>query len=157
MGGTNHLLIDLDPASSPSCCYVRLDPRRRRPEPARAGHPPPLLRHPDGQPRSWSCPAEWSSGWIHSPLPGHRAPVEPGAVLALYTDGLVERPGHDIDDGITALRIALSRPAPPPPVRAADRCPRSPIACRDARHSADRPDDIALLLATRRAAHGNQR
>jgi serine phosphatase RsbU (regulator of sigma subunit) len=81
--------------------------------------------------------------------------IEPGAVLALYTDGLVERPGVDIDDGITALRVALARVGAP-----AARRPLAGIADRltaTARHSTDRPDDIALLLATLRTANGNHR
>ena len=77
--------------------------------------------------------------------------VEPGAVLALYTDGLVERPGVDIDVGISALRVALARagalgwrPEGRSLSAVADRLTAA------ARHMADRPDDIALLLATRR-------
>nr|WP_303708855.1 SpoIIE family protein phosphatase [Kutzneria buriramensis]WKX06405.1 SpoIIE family protein phosphatase [Kutzneria buriramensis] len=76
---------------------------------------------------------------------------DPGAILALYTDGLVERPGGDIDDGISALRVALAKAGAP----AAHPGGRSLAGVADkltatARHSADRPDDIALLLAARR-------
>lgn len=35
--------------------------------------------------------------------------LEPDAILALYTDGLVERAGADIDDGIADLSRALDR------------------------------------------------
>lgn len=72
--------------------------------------------------------------------------MEPGAVLALYTDGLVERPGVDIDDGINSLRVALTRAGNPSTSLAglADGLTTA------AQHTADRPDDIALLLATRR-------
>ncbi|WP_416482352.1 SpoIIE family protein phosphatase, partial [Streptomyces sp. CL12] len=46
--------------------------------------------------------------------PRARCPVtelilEPDAILALYTDGLVERAGADIDDGIADLCRALDR------------------------------------------------
>jgi len=94
----------------------------------------------------------------HAQYPVAELRIEPGAVLALYTDGLVERPGVDIDEGITALRVALAKVGAPA-VRPGRR-PLAGVADRltaTARHSADRPDDIALLLATRRAAHGNQR
>lgn len=87
-----------------------------------------------------------------APCPLTEFAVEPGAVLALYTDGLVERPGTDIDEGITALRLALAgagAPAARPGSRSlAGVADRIVVA---ARHTTDRPDDIALLLATRRS------
>ncbi|WP_330347272.1 SpoIIE family protein phosphatase [Streptomyces sp. NBC_00582] len=150
MSGTNHLLIDLDPGQFASCCYVRLDPATGRAHAARAGHLPPLLRHPDGRTTTVDLPG----GVVLGVDPRARYPVtelrlEPGAILALYTDGLVERPGHDIDEGIAALRTALAE--------AGDGAGRSPgrylgeVADRltaSARQAADRADDIALLLAT---------
>ncbi|MFJ4199689.1 SpoIIE family protein phosphatase [Streptomyces sviceus] len=154
MSSTNHLLIDLDPGLFASCCYIRLDPATGVARAARAGHPPPLLRSPDGRTRVLDLPG----GVVLGVAPRARYPVtelqmEPGAILALYTDGLVERPGSDIDQGITALRVALAKagaPAARPGSRflagVADRLTAT------ARHALDRPDDIALLLATRRAA-----
>ncbi|MEU0409479.1 SpoIIE family protein phosphatase [Streptomyces griseorubiginosus] len=153
MSSTNHLLIDLDPGLFASCCYIRLDPATGLARAARAGHPPPLLRRPDGRTRVLDLPG----GVVLGVDPRARYPVtefqvDPGAVLALYTDGLVERPGSDIDEGITALRVALAKagaPAARPGQRflagVADRLTAT------ARHALDRPDDIALLLATRRA------
>ncbi|MEV7888844.1 SpoIIE family protein phosphatase [Streptomyces sp. NPDC002817] len=147
MSGTNHLLIDLDPGQFASCCYIRLDPVTGLARVARAGHPPPLLRNPDGSTRVLDLPG----GVVLGVDPDARYPVtelriEPGAVLALYTDGLVERPGIDIDDGISALRVALAR-AGAPTARLAGVADWLTAAARQA---VDRPDDIALLLATRR-------
>jgi serine phosphatase RsbU (regulator of sigma subunit) len=94
----------------------------------------------------------------HARYPVTELLIEPGAVLALYTDGLVERPGVDIDEGITALRVALARAG-----ASAARPGRRPLAgvadrlTAKARHTADRPDDIALLLATRRVAARSHR
>ncbi|ANS70100.1 hypothetical protein SLINC_7876 [Streptomyces lincolnensis] len=154
MSATNHLLIDLDPGLFASCCYLRLDPATGLAQVARAGHPPPLLRHPDGRTQVLDLPG----GVVLGVDPRARYPVtelmmEPGAVLALYTDGLVEVPGGDIDDGIGALRVALAKAGGP----AARPGGRSLAAVADrltvtARHAVDRPDDIALLLATRRDA-----
>lgn len=148
MGGTNHLLIDLDPGQFASCCYVRLDPATGLARAARAGHLPPLLRHPDGRTEVVELPGGVVLGVdprAHYPVT--RLWLEPGAILALYTDGLVERPGHDIDDGITALRRALAE-AGAPPARSLGDVADGLTAV--ARRAADRPDDIALLLATRR-------
>lgn len=153
MSSTNHLLIDLDPGLFASCCYIRLDPATGVARAARAGHPPPLLRRPDGRTEVLDLPG----GVVLGVDPKARYPVtelrmEPGAILALYTDGLVERPGVDIDEGITALRVALAK-AGAPAARPGGRY-LAGVADRltaIARHAVDRPDDIALLLATRRA------
>ncbi|MFF8905650.1 SpoIIE family protein phosphatase [Streptomyces olivaceoviridis] len=152
LSGTNHLLIDLDPGQFASCCYVRLDPATGRARVARAGHPPPLLRCPDGRTRLLDI----SGGVVLGVDPHARYPVtelwlEPDAILALYTDGLVERPGADIDDGIASLRLALAQ-AGTGAGRGGGRS-LSGVADRltaTARHATDRPDDVALLLAARR-------
>jgi PAS domain-containing protein len=152
LSGTNRLLIDLDPGQFASCCYVRLDPMTGVARFVRAGHPPPLLRHPDGRTQVLDVPGGVVLGVdTHADYPVSELPMAPGALLALYTDGLVERPGGDIDDGITALRLALARAGAPPPhpggrwlAQVADRLTTA------ARHAVDRPDDIALLLACRR-------
>ncbi|GAA3547121.1 SpoIIE family protein phosphatase [Streptomyces osmaniensis] len=153
MSGTNRLLIDLDAGLFASCCYIRLDPSTGVAQAAVAGHPRPLLRRPDGRTHLLDLPG----GVVLGVDPQAQYPVselrmDPGAVLALYTDGLVERPGVDIDDGISALRVALAR-AGGPGARPGGRTLAS-LADRltaTARHMTDRPDDIALLLATRRA------
>ncbi|KOU75978.1 diguanylate cyclase [Streptomyces sp. MMG1533] len=154
MSGTNHLLIDLDPGLFASCCYIRLDPATGVALAARAGHPQPLLRRPDGR----THVLDLAGGVVLGVDPRARYPVtelhmELGAILALYTDGLVEKPGGDIDDGISALRVALAK-AGAPAVRPGGRA-LAGVADRlttTARHAVDRPDDIALLLATRRPA-----
>lgn len=154
MSGTNRLLIDLDPGQFASCCYLRLDPATGRARVARAGHPPPLLRSPDGRTRIMDIPG----GVVLGVDPYARYPVaglllEPDAILALYTDGLVERPGADIDEGIGALRLALAKAG----AAAGRRGGRSLAGVADrltatALHATDRPDDVALLLAARRSA-----
>ncbi|MBL1084344.1 SpoIIE family protein phosphatase [Streptomyces actinomycinicus] len=151
LSGTNHLLIDLDPGQFASCCYLRLDPVTGRARIARAGHPPPLLRSPDGSTRLLDVPGGVVLGVdAQARYPVTEVLLEPDAILALYTDGLVERPGADIDEGITALRLALSRAG-----GTARRGGRSLAGVADrltatARHATDRPDDVALLLAARR-------
>ncbi|GAB7106421.1 SpoIIE family protein phosphatase [Streptomyces phaeofaciens JCM 4814] len=152
MGGTNHLLIDLDPGQFASCCYVRLDPATGRARAARAGHLPPLLRHPDGRTEVVELPGGVVLGVdARAHYPVTELTLEPGAILALYTDGLVERPGQDIDDGIAAVRAALAEAGSVPGRPLAD---VADLLTVTARQAADRPDDIALLLATRAEAAG---
>jgi serine phosphatase RsbU (regulator of sigma subunit) len=76
-----------------------------------AGHLPPVLIHPDGR-------AEFLDGATDTPLDARPDPIPrpqaetaftPGATLALYTDGLIERRGEDIDTGLTRLADALCR------------------------------------------------
>ncbi|MFV0132175.1 SpoIIE family protein phosphatase [Streptomyces sp. HMX87] len=158
LSSTNHLLIDLDVGLFASCCYLRLDPATGMVRASRAGHPPPLVRHPDGRTEVLDLPG----GVVLGVDPQARYPLtefrlDADAVLALYTDGLVERPGVDIDDGITALRLALSE-AGAADVRPTGRwlAGMADRLTTTTRHPVDRPDDIALLLATRRREPGSQ-
>ncbi|MGW6709654.1 SpoIIE family protein phosphatase [Streptomyces sp. NPDC054956] len=144
--GTNQLLIDLDPGQFASCCYVLLDPATGLALAVRAGHPQPLLRHPDGRTEVLDLPGGVVLGvYPEADYPPARLRIEPGAVLALYTDGLVEIPGTDIDDGVERLRAALAAAGPAPLTEMADRL------VGEAEASATRPDDICLLLASRTA------
>ncbi|MEV6193790.1 SpoIIE family protein phosphatase [Streptomyces sp. NPDC051920] len=157
MSGTNRLLIDLDPGQFASCCYVRVDPVTGVAQAARAGHPQPLLRHPDGRTEVLDLPGGVVLGVDpHADYPVTDLVLEPGAVLALYTDGLVERPGRDIDEGVEDLRATLADAGPPK-----HRATRGPSLSRaadlltaEARRADERPDDIALLLTTRRPPAG---
>ncbi|MET9893152.1 SpoIIE family protein phosphatase [Streptomyces sp. NPDC006465] len=152
MSGTNRLLIDLDPGQFASCCYVRVNPLTGVARAARAGHPQPLLRHPDGRTEVLDLPGGVVLGVDpHADYPVTDLMLEPDAVLALYTDGLVERPGTDIDEGVEVLRATLARAGPPQRLR-----PGGPSLSRaadlltaEARQANERPDDIALLLTTR--------
>ncbi|WP_407840488.1 SpoIIE family protein phosphatase [Streptomyces sp. DSM 116496] len=147
MRGTNELLIDLDPGQFASCCYVLLDPASGLALAVRAGHPQPLLRHPGGRTEVLDLPGGMVLGVdAEATYPVTRLRIEPGAVLALYTDGLVEIPGTDIDVGVERLRAALAAAGPAPLTETADRLVAEPG------HSTDRPDDIALLLASRTSA-----
>ncbi|MFE0702349.1 SpoIIE family protein phosphatase [Streptomyces sp. NPDC058872] len=144
MRGTNRLLIDLDPGQFASCCYVLLDPETGDARAVRAGHPQPLLRRPDGTTESVELAGGMVLGVdVRASYPVTRLHLPPGAVLALFTDGLVEQPGRDIDEGIERLSRAFAAAGSLPLGETADRL------IRDARAATSRPDDIALLLASR--------
>ncbi|MFE5856991.1 SpoIIE family protein phosphatase [Streptomyces sp. NPDC056500] len=107
---TNRLLIELEGELLASCIYVHLELEEQRAHIARAGHPPPLLREPDGRVRL----LELAGGPLLGVDPAGTYPVTtiplyPGSVLALYTDGLVELPGIDVDTALAALAERLSR------------------------------------------------
>ncbi|WP_028814403.1 SpoIIE family protein phosphatase [Streptomyces flavidovirens] len=144
MHDTNCLLIDIDPGQFASCCYIVLDPASGAAQAVRAGHPQPLLRHSDGRAEVLDLAGGIVLGVDQeASYPVTELRLEPGAVLALFTDGLVEQPGIDIDLGIERLRATFSHIGSSSLAETADRL------IREARQSADRPDDIALLLAAR--------
>ena len=71
-----------------------------------AGHPPPVLHHPDG--RAEVIGADEPDLLLGiDPTTGradHVMVVERGSTLLLYTDGLVERRDQSLEDGIEQLR-----------------------------------------------------
>ncbi|MFC9289244.1 PP2C family protein-serine/threonine phosphatase [Streptomyces sp. NPDC057052] len=75
---------------------------------AAAGHPPPVLRGPDGRVRTLDAkPGAMLGIPLHQEIADHTVPLVPGSTLALYTDGLVERRAQGIDPGIQRLAAAL--------------------------------------------------
>ncbi|MFD5080491.1 PP2C family protein-serine/threonine phosphatase [Streptomyces sp. NPDC058371] len=76
---------------------------------AAAGHPPPVLRTPEGEVRILDAkPGAMLGIPLEQDIRDHTAHLPPGSTLALYTDGLVERRAHGIDPGIERLAEALS-------------------------------------------------
>ncbi|WP_458247197.1 SpoIIE family protein phosphatase [Streptomyces sp. MAI_2237] len=105
----NQLLTDLDPGLFTSCLYAHLDFGRRRVTLANAGHPPPILRLPDGETRPLQVPPGPLLGIDPGAVfPVTEIPLLKGMLLALYTDGLVEAPGVDLDDSIALLAHDLA-------------------------------------------------
>ncbi|NBE98241.1 GAF domain-containing protein [Nonomuraea sp. KC401] len=69
-----------------------------------AGHPPPLLAERDGPARFLDEGSGLLLGTGLSPDRDDAAVhLPPGAVLLLYTDGLIESPGHSLDEGLDRL------------------------------------------------------
>jgi hypothetical protein len=109
-----------------------------------AGHPPPLLVHGDGLVSSLVTPPDRPLG-IGADCPRSETEVvlQPGTTLLLFTDGLVERRGQIIDDGIRSLSTTLAALRP-----SALRDPESLCGELFARLLPDRPeDDVGLLVA----------
>jgi len=81
-----------------------------------AGHPPPLLLHPDGSVEELSgAGSELMLGVDPTtPRTDSVVSVRRGATLLLYTDGLVEGRDLPLDDGIARLREALAELADRP-------------------------------------------
>ena len=108
---------------------------------ASAGHPPPLLIA-DGRAGFLAVEPSRMLGAPPAPAVQWSGVVPPGATLVLFTDGLVESRGSDIDAGLERLRTAAGRSATDDPDELCDRL----LADLAGTH---RADDIALLALTR--------
>ncbi|WP_030410919.1 GAF domain-containing SpoIIE family protein phosphatase [Streptomyces sp. NRRL S-1448] len=147
LAGANRTLIDLGTGLLASCCYLHLDPAGHRVRAVRAGHPPPLLRHPDGHTDVLDLETGPLLGVDHSSdYPQTPVDLPPGSALALYTDGLVEERGTPIDVGIDHLRASMAHARADSLDELADRL------LHHAQRSSYRADDIALLLTEYRPA-----
>jgi serine phosphatase RsbU (regulator of sigma subunit) len=74
-----------------------------------AGHLPPVLLGPDGTSRVLATTPELLLGVNPAaPRTEHRAVLPAGSTLLLFTDGLVERRGSDLDAGTDRLRRAVA-------------------------------------------------
>ncbi|MFD7438188.1 SpoIIE family protein phosphatase [Streptomyces sp. NPDC059861] len=141
MARTNRLMCDLNPGLFASCLYVHLDLAQHRAALATAGHPPPLLRRPDGGTEILPVPTGLLLGITRdADYATMDIPLPPGTTLALYTDGLVEAPGTDIDDAIAELARQLARSCTD------DIDALTDALLRHALRGIPRTDDIAMLL-----------
>ncbi|MER5185502.1 SpoIIE family protein phosphatase [Streptomyces sp. NPDC002896] len=129
-----------------TCLYAVYDPVTRRCAIASAGHPPPVLLRPDGTAEAVGISPGPPLALSGMPYESTMIDLEPGSVLALYTDGLVEQRDRDIDQGLQRLTEALAAYCRPD--RALDETGRALLA--DLTDQAPR-DDATLLLARTRA------
>jgi serine phosphatase RsbU (regulator of sigma subunit)/anti-sigma regulatory factor (Ser/Thr protein kinase) len=119
--------------------YVVVDPEARVARVTAAGHPPPLVLRPDGTAtlveggRGLPLGAGPDTTYNHAVVD---LPV--GTVLLLYTDGLIERRGRPIDEGLEELRRAAAD-GPSEPEELVEHILERLVG------EAERGDDIALL------------
>ena len=118
--------------------HVQYDPRTGVGEYVRAGHPPAMLRLPDGSVTELRGRGSPPVGIVPDAVfRTQRFEVPPGSLLLLYTDGLIERPGADLEVALTQLREAVAG------------CSGGAATCLDslaASYGTDRvPDDVAML------------
>jgi PAS domain S-box-containing protein len=109
-----------------------------------AGHPPPLLLSAGGATLLEHEPNLLLGLRPDTPRHDHEILLPAEATLLLYTDGLVERRGHDLDEGTERLRAAATDLAHLPVDELCDA-----LLDRLAPHPAD---DVALLALRVRSA-----
>ncbi|MBE1533830.1 PP2C family protein-serine/threonine phosphatase [Actinomadura algeriensis] len=137
----NKKVVHFEPDATATVLYAVCDPGLNRIRLASAGHWPPVIALPDRPVR----PVEMKPGLLiglGTDVARTATTFEfpPGAVLCFYTDGLVERRGESVTDGIAAL-CGAAYAGPPEAVSAAV------MAALIGRWTPE--DDVALLVLRR--------
>ncbi|HLL32358.1 MAG TPA: SpoIIE family protein phosphatase [Streptomyces sp.] len=133
----NRLLVDMETDLFATCVYVDVDMEEGTAWCVRAGHLPPVLRHPDGSTRIVEAEGGPPLGVVaQADFPMTPLRLTPGTLVTLTTDGLVESADADIDQGMDRLahRLAGADPA------------HLGLVADALLTGARRSDDVALLL-----------
>ncbi|MFG2939939.1 SpoIIE family protein phosphatase [Streptomyces sp. NPDC048282] len=130
---------DLSEVYLATCVYAVYDSVTRRCTFANAGHLPPVLVEPGEDALMLDVPPGMPLGVGGEPFEEVEVELPEGALLALYTDGLVESRDHPLDEGLQAFVGALTDPSRP----LEDVCDHV-LNTLDTHHG---EDDIALLMA----------
>jgi serine phosphatase RsbU (regulator of sigma subunit) len=130
-----------EPGAIATVAYAVIDPALDRIRISSAGHLPPVIAPPAQLAELADVSADLMIG-VTADEPRRSATIDlpAGAVLCLYTDGLVERRGEPLDESLDRLLRATA--AGPP-----DTCCSTIMSTMVGNQSA--PDDIALLILQR--------
>ncbi|MGW1071687.1 SpoIIE family protein phosphatase [Streptomyces sp. NPDC002537] len=148
MARASTFLHELDTDRFATCAYAEADLSTGVVQIVRAGHIDPLLRHNDGTcrrlPVAGGLPLGLSAEFGRLDYPVTTVELDPGETLLLFTDGLVEQPGSDLDEGMQLL-AEIVREGPYDLHELADRL------C-DVIEQRVGEDDMAVLLLRRQGA-----
>lgn len=117
---------------------VLLDPETGGVVYGRCGHPAPLVVSEEGATRLLDAGIGGPLG-TGAPQSLAHTTLEPGEVVLLYSDGLVERSGHSLDDGVRELSRVAS-----------DALTRRSLPVGASSSAADRVAELTMELMTRR-------
>jgi PAS domain S-box-containing protein len=134
----DNLIKEIDRPELTTVFYVQYDPETGIGEYVRAGHPPAMLRLSDGSVSELRGHGSPPIGILREiEFQVHQVEVPSGSLLLLYTDGLIERRGDDLETSLAGLRDAVAG------------CDSSAAACLEdlARSYGTEhvPDDVAML------------
>lgn len=104
----NDIVSELGEESFVTCLYGVYDPTTQILSYANAGHLPPVVARPDGIVSLLTFDPDPPLGIAAPPFDVHDVPLLDGSFLVLYTDGLVETPGHNIDEGLRHLTETIT-------------------------------------------------
>jgi PAS domain S-box-containing protein len=139
---TNRVMRESAQPQMATAVHLELDLEAGHVDYVRAGHPPALLRLPDGTIQRLAGKGTQPLGVFDDlDCRTHRAEFPPGGLLLLYTDGLIERSDRDFDEELDHLADAVAQgPAD------AEACLRE-LAERFSPETI--PDDVAMLAVSR--------
>jgi serine phosphatase RsbU (regulator of sigma subunit) len=124
-----------------TCAFAVYDAVTGSLEVASAGHLPPLLVSANGSSEFLDVSPAPPLGVGEGPISSRTFEIKDGSLFVLYTDGLVESRGRDIDDGLKRLQSVFGPTSVTEPIEALAKVALSGV-------SADRHrDDVALLIA----------
>jgi len=133
-----------------TCAYATYDAVNGTCEVASAGHLPPLLVRPDGSSEFLDVSPAPPLGVGEGLISSRTFEIEDGSLFVLYTDGLVESRGRDIDDGLKRLQSVFDADSAPGDME--DLC-KSVLA---GAYADQHRDDIAVLIARLARIDGSQ-
>ncbi|MYY04685.1 SpoIIE family protein phosphatase [Streptomyces sp. SID4913] len=152
MARASVFLHELDTDRFATCTYAETDLTTGVVQLVRAGHVDPLLRDTDGScrrvPSEGGLPLGLSAEFGRLEYPVGTVELDPGQTMVLFTDGLVELPGSDLDEGTQRL-TELIRSGPRDLQQLADR-----LCTSVDEHGGE--DDVAILLLRRKAVQAPQ-
>ena len=142
LGRLDRKLGHFEPGALATVACAVFDPGLDRAQISSAGHLPPVLAVP-GKPAE---AADIAGGLMigidpRAPRQATTVTTPPGTILCFYTDGLIERPGEPIDDGLARLCRAVTTG---PPETTCSAVMLALVGQEPPR------DDIALLILQRR-------
>jgi serine phosphatase RsbU (regulator of sigma subunit)/anti-sigma regulatory factor (Ser/Thr protein kinase) len=144
----NRLISQVGSEVMATCVYAVVDPRAATVCVANAGHYPPLLVSPAGEALLLEQPVCAPIGVSDATYTEKLYHLDPGAVLLLFTDGLVEQRGEPVAAGLDrVLACARTQPA-----GVEDLCDRLLATFFTTRAPADDVALLALQLPTDRSA-----
>ncbi|MGY3678226.1 SpoIIE family protein phosphatase [Streptomyces sp. TE33382] len=152
MARASVFLHELDTDRFATCSYAEVDLTTGVVQLVRAGHVDPLVRDGDGScrrlPAEGGLPLGLSAEFGRLEYPVSTVELDPGQTLVLYTDGLVEMPGTDLDEGMQLLTAMVTNGPQHLQTLADQLC--------EAVDERGGEDDVAVLLLRRRAADAPQ-
>ncbi|WP_236242542.1 SpoIIE family protein phosphatase [Streptomyces sp. CC228A] len=152
MARASVFLQELDTDRFATCTYMEVDLASGVVQVVRAGHVDPLLREADGNcrrvPVQGGLPLGLSAEFGALDYPVTVLELDPGQTLVLYTDGLVEQPGADLDEGMQWLTARVRGGPQDLQALADDLC--------DVVDERGGDDDVAILLLRRRGGYTPQ-
>jgi serine phosphatase RsbU (regulator of sigma subunit) len=142
----NRLLFDTGDGATATAVVARYDPGEQSLTWAQAGHPAPLMAR-GGVPAPLPRPRGLLLGAVRDAVYEEATvPMAVGDLLLLYTDGLVERPGRTVTEGLDEVVAAVTD--------AMTSAPEQPLARLIGRLHQANPDDDTCIVAARPLAEG---